>query len=1370
MKQRFLLFLDILMIFALLLSPLCAFAEDYGLVENGGFEQLDEYHDPEKWYESTYHDEPGYSRLMITDEKAHSGTYSAMVENASLNDARFITTAAVKPNRYYRLSGYVLVESMGEEGNGANFGLEDIASSSIGLYDTNGEWQYLEWYGKTGPGQRTVTFGVRVGGFGGESIGRAYFDDISLVEVDKVPAEAVPSLWYKVASETVTEPEEEKEEKNTFLFVVIALIYALGALYLIKKVHKGSFGMVWPTLIYIALAGLLLRLYLGMKVPGYDVDIGCFTAWATRMANVGPAGFYADGYFCDYPPGYMLLLWPVGFVLRGAASQSATLLAVKFVPILCDMAAIVFLFAVAKKRLGNLPALLVALLYALSPAVLVTGAAWGQADSVLTFIMLLCALFAVDKKWHTALPLYVLAVLMKPQALLFGPVLLIWLIAQFLREENRNKAALRSLLIGVGLCFAVAIAIVLPFAIRQEKPVEWILGLYGDTLTSYPYATLNTANLYYLLGANWVKLDTFIPKQLPTVTLILSALGVCIIYFVCCIHKEEKLDIRSKPTQLMALLTAFGIFQLFLVFARSTYSLYGYGMMALVYLFVLICLLHEKDARRMPFFLALLLMGLYLLVVKIHERYLFPGLALLLLSFILTGDKRMLRLFTGYTATTFVNSAIILENSIRYGASKGHLNNDTLVLNMILCVLNMLLLIYGVYIALTNPEKAFVGEKKQSPGKEPVLAKGYRRMLTAPKDARLHLSWKDYVIMGAVSLVYGVLAFANLGSTVAPQHGWISSSPEETVVFELEENTDFYFMYYCGVSKYGFSVSVSEDGENWSEPYPCEMREGLCYRWNYAVSSTTDESGKITYSDNSPLGRITFSGKYLRINAEASGLNMFEAAFRNTDGEMISAEIIAHENANPEILDEYTPPAALLDEQETCVGEPGWYTGTYFDEIYHARTAYEHLHGQRPYETTHPPLGKLLMAAGIAVFGMTPFGWRFAGALVGVLMLPALYLLAKQIFHRRDLATLAMSAFALDLMHYTQTRIATIDSFPVFFILLSYVFMVRYMQTDVFALQEDETPTLFSKAFIRSLLPLLFSGIAMGLSIASKWIGMYSAVGLAVLFFVTIIRQYRAADMSLLLSKKECTPEIEKRASAARQFTFKRIVITCGFCVVFFILIPAAIYYLSYIPYLAPTGRVTLQRIWETQLGMYNYHSTPGLGMDHPFHATWYQWPFLSKPMWFAQDKFEPAGYASTIMCFGNPWVFYIGAVCMVAVILCWMLKYLRREDAWKNGDGNLTLLVLVTGFAAQYLPWVLVPRGTYMYHYFASVPFIILATTWCVSLIPERLKTLRYAIIGLYLIGALAFFVMFFPYASGWLTNTEWLNDMKWFSNRLYY
>ena len=65
---------------------------------------------------------------------------------------------------------------------------------------------------------------------------------------------------------------------------------------------------------------------------------------------------------------------------------------------------------------------------------------------------------------------------------------------------------------------------------------------------------------------------------------------------------------------------------------------------------------------------------------------------------------------------------------------------------------------------------------------------------------------------------------------------------------------------------------------------------------------------------------------------------------------------------------------------------------SYFDEIYHPRTALEHLNEIYPYEVSHPPLGKLIMGIGIRAFGMTPFGWRFMGTLLGVLMLPILYI------------------------------------------------------------------------------------------------------------------------------------------------------------------------------------------------------------------------------------------------------------------------------------------------------------------------------------------------------------------------------------------
>ena len=1373
--------LALLFFLLLVLAPVLGMAED-NLLSNGGFERLDELGDPEGWYTNTYRNEAGYSRLQITDEKAHNGSYSALIQNASLNDARYITTVRVEPNSYYRLSGYVLVESMEDEGNGANFGIEDLYASSTGLYDTDGQWQYLEWYGKTGPEQKAITLGVRLGGYSAESVGKAYFDDIELVKVEAsaVPDDVSPSLWYSLASSAAvkTEETESAPQKSTVLFCLLAAAFLLLCLLLRPWLSSTEKRFSAFALAVLSLLAAGLRVFLALRVAGYSVDIGCFTAWSQRMASVGPAGFYRPDYFCDYPPGYMLLCWMIGGLMNAFGAYNTAvgqpgLLLVKLWPILFDLAGAALLYLYAKKRLGAFPALFLAVLYALNPAVLIDGAAWGQADSVLTFFLLVCCIFAMERKWQFALPVYVTAVLLKPQALLFGPVLLVWLVRVLL--SKKEKQDLRGLAIGFGASIAVAAAVILPFSVEQEQPLRWIVRLYADTLSSYAYATLNTANWYYLLAANWAQLTLLTGRALPIATGCCALLPLLMVA-VDCIRKKQPFFarlLRTRNGQISLLCAALSVYLFAMAAWGCTWSLYGYGMMALVYGVVILCCLHHSEVKYLPGFLALLLAGIYVLAVKVHERYLFPALGLFLLGYICTRDRRLLWLMIGFSVTTFLNTAIVLDNSILYGSSLGHLNDDTLALNVILCILNLLLLGFGAWVCLTpewNAPPKYETKKERVSDEDPAafqIPKGYEKMLFRPADPRLDLGWKDWAIMGAVTALYGVLAFTNLGSTVAPQHGMVSTSGEEQIVFELNESQDFYFLYYAGVSYNSFSIAVSEDGESWSENYPCEMREGLCYRWNYALESWTDVNGTVKYGDNSPEGRLTLHGKYVRLNAEAAGLNLFEVAFRSPSGENLAAAVVAHTGDRPDMLAEAQDPAALLDEQDTCVGEPGWYTGTYFDEIYHARTAYEHLHGQRPYETTHPPLGKLLMAVGIAIFGMTPFGWRFAGAFIGVLMLPALYLLTKQLLHRRSLAAAAMTAFALDLMHYTQTRIATIDSFPVFFILLSYLCMIRYMQTDVFALRQEENPRCFSHAFWKSQIPLALSGLFMGLSIASKWIGLYSAVGLAVLFFTAVWRQFRAGSFAFCcIDRQEMEPDIQKRIDGAQRFTLNRILMTCGLCVVYFILVPCVIYYLSYIPYLSPTGPVTIERVVQAQIGMLNYHSTPGLGMDHPFQSPWWQWPLILKPMWFAQDKFEPAGMASTIMCMGNPWIFYLGALCMLGVIgalLCKSFRLGRSGLEIRRGDGDLSLYTIVIGFAAQFLPWVLVPRSMYMYHYFASVPFIIIATVWWIGRI-RKPKAVAIAL-AVYLTGAAVFFVMFFPYASGWLTSTQWLDSMKWVS-----
>ncbi len=1357
----------------LLLFSSAVIAEENNLLSNGGFEKISSSGGPADWYLSAYRTQAGYSRIAVTEEKAHSGRYSAVIENASANDARYTCTVKVNPESLYRLSGYVLVESMEDTGNGANFAVEGIYSFSDGLFDTDGDWQYLEWYGETGENQTEVTVGVRVGGYSAESTGKAYFDDIVLEEVDTLPDEVIASLWYNAYAGVQGQQEETEEgsSKSTAWFVVLGFAFLLVFVLLMPNMnHRNDSRFTAIMFVILCILAFLLRIVVSMSVEGYEVDINCFRAWSMRMASVGPLGFYAPDYFCDYPPGAMLLLWPVGLLLStvGLNNEGLTLLILKFLPILADLLGAVVLFRYASKRLTSSHAIAVSLLYLFNPAVLVNGAAWGQVDSVLTLFLLLTTLSAMEKKWRMAIPLFFVSALVKPQALLFAPIgAIAWICHLSDTQKADRKAVLIQSAIGLCIGFGSAVAIVVPFAARQINPWTWVFELYAETLRSYAYVTLNTANLYYLFGANWTSLTQTAPALLLSLmTAVFAGMGCAL-----CVRQTAGLLCinASKRKTLAVLMLAMSAAMLFMLILGVSYGAFGLAMMAFAYLLPIVCFCGDRRRGSLPYWMSLALICIYVLGIKVHERYLFPALMLMLLAYVDTRDRRILAVFAGFSVTTFINTAVVLDNSILFGAAQGHLNPDTLVLNNLLCILNLLLCGFAIYVGMNGI--------RESKGVDDAFHKGiriegnrtasYQQLLLAPRDHRLHLSVRDYLIMGIVTIAYAILAFTNLGSTAAPQTAWVSTADDENVVLELDESSTFSVLYYAGVSYNDFAISVSEDGVNWSQSYPCEMRQGLCYRWNYALKTNASDD-TVSYLDAKPSNVLWMTGKYLRVEAVDAGLNLWEIVARDQNGSNLPLKLAAHNNAQPQMLSESKPASNLIDEQNTCVGEPGWYNGTYFDEIYHARTAYEHLHGLAPYETTHPPLGKLMMSAAIAVFGMTPFGWRFAGALIGVLMLPALYLLGMQLTHKRSVAAVSMMAFALDLMHFTQTRIATIDSFPVFFILLTYLFMIRYLQMDSFAVPNSEAPRLMDRAYLKTLVPLLLCGICMGLSIASKWIGIYSAVGLAILFFAAMYRNIRIWQTAWDTEIDDQNPRVQ----AVRLFTIHRIAITCAFCVLFFVLIPCLIYAASYIPYLSPTGPVTLKRIIKAQEGMLSYHSTPGLGMDHPFQSPWWQWPFILKPIWFAQDKFEPAGYASTILCFGNPWVFYIGAIAMAFVLMASIGRTIRlrnRRLVLVHGNGDWTLAMLSVAFLAQYLPWVLVPRSMYMYHYFASVPFIILATALLIERFTGRKPAVRTVVMAVYIAGAAVFFIMFFPYASGYLTSTIWLDAMKWFS-KLYY
>ena len=1402
----------LLWLLLLLLVCLPALAEESGnLLVNAGFENLNGQGLPTGWQTDAWYHQEGYTLWSVSDD-ARSGGHSASIQNFGENDARFLQEVAVEPNSYYCFSGYIKVLEMNDQGRGANLSIGGLYIFSKGIFDASDDWRYVELYGRTGPEQRTVTLFVRVGGYSGLSIGHALFDDLTLRKVDVVPGNAKADNWYTAAQTQAASSSAAEEKEPTpfwpWLLVISAFYVLLGLWMMAYCFHRDPRGLHKPKnrapafLVLGLIIATVARIVTAMFVDGYQVDVGCFVSWGNTMAKVGPINFYQSTSFCDYTPGYIYVLGINQMILRPVAQAIAGLFNLtlsgifphKIIPIACDMVMAYMLYRLARRKMDREQAGMLGLLFAMNPAMAVNSAAWAQVDSVLCLCLMLVAWLAIDRKWKAVLPVYVLSALMKPQALMLGPLGLLAIVLHLVQEYRENKKyfqeTLRDMLAGLGISAAVAAVIIIPFCLNQKNAL-WLFELYGKTLSSYAHATVNAANLYYLLDGNWVDIARSCGWNAPVIFAVMSACWACWLYF-----RQRRMRLGwLEPAAMVVFAAAY----LIMIPLQVSWTVLGTTAMVMAFVVVLSCYIRAGKLENLPLCGAALFILLYVLGIKMHERYLFPALILLGMAFAVRRDIRVFWLLVVMSCTLLINEGIVLDNSLRLGSSGGHLNSDTLWLNDLVSLVNVLAALAAAYVChdvcVCGGECSLKLPRFEKSPHDPKEWKG---------DPKLGLKRLDWILMLSVTLVYSVVTLTTLGSTKAPQNPWKSTSYDEAVIIDLGQHyDDVSMLYFCQVSYNEFSIAVSEDGENWSDEYWAEMTEGQCFRWKYLGSYTETESGRTYLGVKTREDTRKFSGRYVRITAQQIGLVLNEVIFRDASWNAIPATVLRAEHANP-ASPNYSDPAAVLDEQDTIEGEPGWWNSTYFDEIYHARTAFEHLNGTVPYETTHPPLGKVIMSWGVAIFGMTPFGWRFAGALMGILMLPVMYALGKQLTKRTSIGFAAMTMMALDCMHFTQTRIATIDSFPVLFIILSWLFMIRFMQRDI-----------IREPMKNVLIDLGLSGLFMGCGIASKWIGIYSGAGLALMFFWKCMRHQslkdqkaRSALFSLgalcvliaLLGYLTVRGDISKLVCAClltvlvvayfllyknvEMFrgdkAFQRTLHICLWCLLFFVAIPGAIYLLSYIPHFAYAYKETfmdyLNLVIDRQKRMLIYHGEPGRGMDHPFYSPWYEWPLIKRPMYYASPSFVPEGWSYAIFCFGNPAVLITGLIALAVAAYVWgkrhfyVLKPHQSAVHLYSSSWSIAPAVVLVGFLAQYLPWVLVPRGTYMYHYFASIPFLILGTCLLLHWIQLRFPRAGRIVLIAYLIVCLMFFIAYFPYASGVLSPTWWMDFMRQRFLRIYY
>jgi len=1028
------------------------------------------------------------------------------------------------------------------------------------------------------------------------------------------------------------------------------------------------------------LATLLIRFIAAYRGHlSHPTDMFTFSFWSHQLANRPLNQFYAADFFSDYTPGYMYILALLGhirnfFDIELYGDDHAILM--KIPTILFDLLTVIFIYRIAQKfYVSKTPQI--------------------QEYSEQTPAHTRGSRFARSFRRHFGLKHDSLRFISKASAFA----------SRFISSNRRELFALTA-----GLFYALNPLIILTGAIwGQVEAIHTFLLLTSVYLLT-DKKILVSAILFALSILVKPHSLMFAPIYLIVffryvcdgrrgvggrLARLLIYGGICaIVMLAMFIPFIDLRNLPSNPLEIPAFAPLFGAMDTYPFLSVNAYNFYSFfglnwfrdfhapsplgisflqlGIVFLMFitLYSFYLLMRAPENKSNYFFVgAMLVFFTFMLFVRMHERYNFPALAFLLMAWVLSRDNRIIRLYWGLTAAFLLNYVDVLNHALN-GFDFGLLTYSA----RIFAIPSVVLFVYMFWLSM----------RLYAPPPIRLGAALYRRF------GVVCTKYKDAIAVLLITGIFAVAAFHNLGDLDAPQTAFRGQHGDEVIVdFGSSFNVTRIQHMLGSMDNREFRVEFSSDGSYWQNP--AEINAVSVFAWNFHDIPPTP-------------------ARFARITVRSSNFNFLEMGFRDAALNLIPIAAVSYGGE------------ALFDEQHLVPREPrDFMHSTYFDEVFHPRTAYEFIHGLNVFEWTHPPLGKVIISWGISLFGMTPFGWRFMGTLFGVMMLPLMYAMAKSMFKSTFWASFATLLFAVDFMRFAQTRLATIDTYVVFFIMGMYYFMYRYTQMNFY---RDK----LSKTFI----PLALSGIFAGLAIASKWQGAYAIIGIAVIFLITLFMRFK---------------EYQKALNRHKFSNFWHLAgKTCLACIGFFILIPAVIYALSYIPFYNAQSRYPqyefgfFGELIRNQYDMFIYHSRTVLGATHPFSSNWYHWIFNTRPIFYFANT-TSAGLSQGISAFGNPALIWAG---LIAVFYT-TYRFIKTRD--------MLALFLIIGYLSQLLPWIPIGRLTFAYHYFPAIVFLVLMLTYAfkeAKIFTIGVFTSRYQAAVIFIAINAFLFIMFYPVLSG--------------------
>ena len=431
--------------------------------------------------------------------------------------------------------------------------------------------------------------------------------------------------------------------------------------------------------------------------------------------------------------------------------------------------------------------------------------------------------------------------------------------------------------------------------------------------------------------------------------------------------------------------------------------------------------------------------------------------------------------------------------------------------------------------------------------------------------------------------------------------------------------------------------------------------------------------------------------------------------------------------------------------------------GSTFDEVFYPRYGFDYLTGET-FFYSHPPLGNYIYTAAIWIYSqmpwieltsieslkfeeLPPLSYRWINAVFGSLLCLLVYFLARAVSKNKNFALIVSFFVAIDGSLLVDSRFALPNIFIVFFGLSALLCAAKSRSS-----------------YDNARNWLLFCGIFLGLSISVKWNGLgYFLIILSFLlihYFINIFDAQRFGKKDLSQSNQEKIMAID---SIPKWEHLAYILAT-----------PLLVYVLVSIPDLQFN---TEHGFLEKQKQMLGYHQYMVEENEHPYCSKWYSWPLMIRPIGYFFSSQETMGTLGNqimqfqdVHLFPNPFLYWFSTIAILIMAVQWLKLFWQWVSQGIVSYECYLFLFILIGYFANLLPWALVSRCVFLYHYQPASVFAFLALAWYLAKYIKS-ESLKYRVLswGILTIVFISF-LYWLPIQLGISLDSDAFYDRMWF------